>query len=80
MAVVTALACKMCFWLFRSSNNAWLAQDLIAVAAARIFTSTHVLSAHSAPFVLCLVLVFKLSATPNQKITNLTAYARATDL
>jgi hypothetical protein len=47
-----------------SGNNAALAQDLIAVVAALIFTRTPVLSAHSAPFVLRFVPVFNLCATP----------------
>jgi hypothetical protein len=63
-----------------SGNNAGLAQDLTAFAAALICTSTQVLSAHSAPFVLRLVPVFNLNTTPYQKVTNLTTYIRATDL
>ena len=57
-----------------------VSQDLIAVAAALIFTSTRVLSARSAPFDLRLVPVLNLSAPPNQKVTSLTTYIRATDL
>jgi len=63
-----------------SGNNEELAQDLIAVTAALIFTSTQVLSAHSAPFALRLAPVFNLSATPYQKVTNLTTYIKVTDL
>jgi len=61
MTIVTALACKMCFWRCMSGNNEGLARDLIAVL---IFTSTQVLSAHSARFALRLVPVFNLNATP----------------